>query len=353
MFFFFYFQCSLPRSYSFIRGQNAPIDPNVLAERTTRRIKAIELQNAIKAQVEERERMRKMELEKTLLEERRQEEKLRQQMESNEQRYEEEQRKTREKLEREQRKQEMMRIAIEKARQEAEMEKAKKKRSICSNIEYETNEQSDEIHDDQETTRTKIELSQSPDIEAMTDENEDHHSNKDDGEQILIGTPIRMRKKTLNKPAKVSSLLSSARNEVTQRDNNESQNAPETNVDGIALVLQTLPPIMPILSNDIISLNQNINSLNTSNIQLAVMLAQQMQQLNTIAQHKNQNQNQNQASELNRADELNSTEEKHLSAPNENDALLSNDGCTHCTGLNRKISSNEQEKVRLKSLNSF
>ncbi|XP_031632569.1 uncharacterized protein LOC116346573 [Contarinia nasturtii] len=323
------------RSYSFIRGQNAPIDPNVLAERTTRRIKAIELQNAIKAQVEERERLRKIELEKTLMEERRQEEKLRQQMESNEQRYEEEQRKTREKLEREQRKQEIMRLAIEKARQEAEIERAKKKRSICSTIEFESAELSDEVHDDQDTSRTKVSQSPSPDVEKMVAENETHNS--EDGEKILIGTPIRMRKKTLNKPSKIQS---PATKEVSIQK--EASTAPETNVDAIALVLQTLPPIMPLLSNDIISLNQNISTLNTSNIQLAVMLAQQMQQLNTIAQNKTQSQGQK--SELNRTSDE-AVEEKHTTARNENGTSPTNDGCKQCTGFNRKMSLNEQEKV--------
>lgn len=331
---------SFSRSYSFIRGQNAPIDPNVLAERTTRRIKALELQNAIKAQVEERERIRKMELEKTLMEERRQEEKLRQQMESNEQRYEEEQRKTREKLEREQRKQELMRLAIEKARQEAEMEKSKKKRSTLT-VECESAENSDDMQDNQDITTTRIKVpSQSPiNDKRSTVEIETDDHDTDDGEKILIGTPIKMRKKTLNKPQKVPL---SAKKEVSVQSDKEPSNMPETNVDGIALVLQTLPPIMPILSNDIINLNQNINSLNTSNIQLAVMLAHQMQQLNTtIAQ------NQNQLPESTKTNAHETLDEKHLSIRSDcNDSNLK-EICKQCTGFNRiNVQQSEAEKVR-------
>lgn len=293
------------RSYSFIRGQNAPIDPNILAERTTRRIKAIELQNAIKAQVEERERLRQLEHEKSLLEERRLEENLRQQRESNEQRFEEEQRITREKLEREQRKQEMMRAAIEKARQEAELERTRRKRSTyatsseCGTPKPPNNDdkkfEPPTSCDEMRIKNNRTEASHSP----RPIETDDTHDSADD-EKILIGTPIRMRKKTLNKTNKVPSSAKKPAEMCAQNDKElaaggvpattnttSTTAAPETNVDGIALVLQTLPPIMPILNNDILNLNQNINNLNTSNIQLAVMLAHQMQQLNSLAQNQN------------------------------------------------------------------
>lgn len=341
------------RSYSFIRGQNAPIDPNILAERTTKRIKALELQNAIKAQVEERERLRKIELEQSLLEERRQEEKLRQQRESNEQRFEEEQRKTRERIERDQRKQEMMRIAIEKARQEAEMEKAKKKRSSCVIPECESPKSNDEMLDmhisTAEIPRSDCSEAQNSPIPSKPVE-PDYN---DDDEKILIGTPIKMKKKTLNKTYKVPL---SAKKEVSVQSENEPIATSEqsaTNVDGIALVLQTLPPIMPILSNDIINLNQNINNLNTSNIQLAVMLAHQMQQLNNITQNQNHSQAQNQSLEsINNkinAQESNSAEEKHvLTVRNDIESSIPSDVCKQCTGgSNRNSLTRELEKVRI------
>lgn len=330
----------LNRSYSFIRGQNAPIDPNVLQERTTRRIKALELQNAIKAQVEERERLRKLELEKALLEERRQEEKLRQQMESNELRFEEEQRKTREKLEREQRKQEMMRLAIEKARQEAEMERAKRKRPVCVASECESPEPNDELQDDLATTRPKH--PQSP-VHTPRDDGE---PDTDDGEKILIGTPIKMKKKTLNKPVKIPA---SAKKEASvQSEKDATTSAPETNVDGIALVLQTLPPIMPILSNDILNLNQNINTLNTNNIQLAVMLAQQMQQLSNIAQNQHQNQNAPLEITAGKSKEQITGMSDEKPTPftrNEVNEAPAIDVCQQCTGSDR--SNAKEEKVSI------
>lgn len=344
------------RSYSFIRGQNAPIDPNILAERTTKRIKAIELQNAIKAQVEERERLRKLELEKSLIEERRLEENLRQQRESNEQRFEEEQRITREKLEREQRKQEMMKMAIEKARQEAELERARKKRSIYSANEsgpptqHEDHTAKSPTVDDMRT-KNRAEFANSTVHSVDTDDTRD----SDDDEKILIGTPIRMRKKTLNKGTKMSP---SAKKELTVQNEKESNSgavaintvaatsaaAPDTNVDGIALVLQTLPPIMPILNNDIINLNQNINNLNTSNIQLAVMLAHQMQQLNSIAQNQPRAELLGTKASAAENIETNTTGDSDISLSTRRDS--ENDVCKQCTGsTDGKDSSQSEPKV--------
>lgn len=325
-----------------------------MAERTTKRIKALELQNAIKAQVEERERLRKIELEQSLLEERRQEEKLRQQRESNEQRFEEEQRKTREKIERDQRKQEMMRIAIEKARQEAEIEKAKKKRSPCVIAECESPKSNEEVL---EMNISTAEIPKSACSEAskspIPSKPIGSEYNEDD-EKILIGTPIKMKKKTLNKTYKAPL---SAKKEVSVQSENEPIATSEpstTNVDGIALVLQTLPPIVPILSNDIINLNQNINNLNTSNIQLAVMLAHQMQQLNNITQNQNQNHNQVQNQSLNainnkiNAQESSSAEEKLVSmVRGDINNSIPSDVCKQCTGgSNRKSTTRELDNVR-------
>lgn len=276
--------------------------------------------------MEERERLRKIELEKAILEERRQEENLRQQMESNEQRFEEEQRKTREKLEREQRKEEIMRLAIEKARQEAEMERARKRRSTCNSAELDSRDENHEMHNETES----IDMPASPPHPCPSD-------GQDDGEKILIGTPIRMRKKTLNKTYTVP--LSAKKDASLQ---SEKEGA-ETNVDGIALVLQTLPPVMPLSSNDLINLNQNINNLNTSNIQLAVMLAHQMQQLNTIAHQQNPV---GEISNRTTAQETNSVEEKPVST-SQNDAEPQSDVCKQCTtGFHRKDDPiREQEKV--------
>lgn len=298
-----------------------------------------------------------MELEKTLMEERRLEESLRKQRESNEQRFEEEQRIIREKLEREQRKQDMMRAAIEKARQEAEMERAKKKRSSHSISECESPTQNGEhSHIPPEIPNSnRTEPSQSP----IPPDSDEMQYNEDD-EKILIGnfrnnnyvivnnnlqnfqiqgTPIRMKKKTLNKSYKVPV---SVKKEAPGQMDKEPVATPEINVDGIALVLQKLPPVMPFLSNDIINLNQNINNLNTSNIQLAVMLAHQMQHLSNIAQ------NQPPVSLNNKinAQETNVTEEKQVtSTQNDNDCMTSNEVCKQCIGGFNQRDSTKQEKT--------
>lgn len=277
-------------------------------------MKALEFQNAIKEQLEERERLKQMEYERALLEERRHEDRIRKQIEINEQRVEEEQRRQKEKLENEQKKQEMMRAAIEKARLEAEMEKAKRKRVLHSltpltpppppTVKNDSNQSETSRRQDldempvgtnavksqgESTNRSGYAQHNNDDNSTSSDgSNSPNEPNEpiDDGEKILIGTPIRMRKKTINKATKAL-IATSNKDKVPAVASQDGTDA-ETDINGIALVLQTLPPIVPILSNDIINLNQNINSLNTSNIQLAVMLAHQMQQLNSIAQNQKQ-----------------------------------------------------------------
>lgn len=61
---------------TYLRGQNLPIDADILQEREMRRQKALELQTAIKQQLEERERKKKEEREKKLKEERAEEERI-------------------------------------------------------------------------------------------------------------------------------------------------------------------------------------------------------------------------------------------------------------------------------------
>lgn len=196
----------LRRSYSFIRGQNAPIDANTLAERKTKRMNTLEIQNAIKEQLEERETIKRLEHERILLEERRKEDRVRKQMEAEQLRVEAEQRKQQDKIESEIKKQKAMKMAIEKARQEAELEKSRRRRESHLNIESATNERKDEsnasfeppkyedeVESEVENGRTETEVETPlPTLhigERVTDE----------GEKILIGTPIKMRKKTIAK----------------------------------------------------------------------------------------------------------------------------------------------------------
>jgi hypothetical protein len=63
-------------SKTYLRGQNLPIDANILQEREIKRQKALELQTAIKQQLEEREMRRKEEREKKLKDERAEEERI-------------------------------------------------------------------------------------------------------------------------------------------------------------------------------------------------------------------------------------------------------------------------------------
>lgn len=66
---------------SYLRGQNIPVDADILQERETRRQKALELQNAIKQQLEEKDRQRKEEKERRMREERLEDERIRRERE--------------------------------------------------------------------------------------------------------------------------------------------------------------------------------------------------------------------------------------------------------------------------------
>lgn len=273
-----------------------------MAERQTRRLKALELQNAIRAQVEERERIKRMEHERTLLEDRRNEDRLRQQFESNDQRAEEEQRRYLEKMQRDQEKQEAMCIAIEKARQEAELEKAKKRMlhiqvaDDCAELDSGRN---DKIEND--VRQRSSDTNHSSDSAIQPNGSDESFGSKsfstdsliergyddddDDGEKILIGTPIKMRKKTINRQASKKPMAANGAVGTPTSNNTATEAKPVegTTIDGIALLLQAMPPLMPITPSDIQNLNQNLNTLNSNNIQLAAMLTQQMQQLNSLA----------------------------------------------------------------------
>lgn len=66
---------------SHLRGQNIPVDADILQERETRRQKALELQNAIKQQLEEKDRQRKEEKERRMKEEKMEDERIRRERE--------------------------------------------------------------------------------------------------------------------------------------------------------------------------------------------------------------------------------------------------------------------------------
>ncbi|XP_076634722.1 uncharacterized protein LOC143348424 [Colletes latitarsis] len=81
---------------TYLRGQNIPVDANVLQEREIKRQKALELQTAIKRQLEEKNRMKKEEKERKLEEERLEEERIKREREKEKERFDEEQRRQRE-----------------------------------------------------------------------------------------------------------------------------------------------------------------------------------------------------------------------------------------------------------------
>ncbi|KAK7863587.1 hypothetical protein R5R35_013465 [Gryllus longicercus] len=110
---------------TYLRGQNVPLEPDVLLERERKRQKALEHQKAIREQLEERDRKRKEERERRAREEREEEERIRREQKQEQQRYEQELSKQREKEEKDARKAKAMREALENAQKLARQEKLK------------------------------------------------------------------------------------------------------------------------------------------------------------------------------------------------------------------------------------
>lgn len=158
-------------------------------------MKALEFQNAIKEQLKERETIKRLEHERILLEERRQEDRVRKQMEMEKLRAEDEQRKQQDKMESEMRKQIAMKVAIEKARQEAELEKARRRRELHLNLETSVDASNEEEPRETSVRPTCDDIPKSNDVVYAPPREPSH----DDGEKFLIGTPIKMRKKAIPK----------------------------------------------------------------------------------------------------------------------------------------------------------
>lgn len=282
---------SVRSAFSYIRGQNVPIDPGVLAERESRRRKAMELQAAIKEQLLERENIRRREKEKRLFEERLEEERIMRQMEAERERLDYEQKIQQEKNDLERKKQEVMRMALEKAEQDAKLEREKKKREkvMYSSIQHSSNMGLEgeldetirvekigglttEIHVEGCTSAANL---NEEEIKKTSDYG-DFNRFEEETEKILIGTPIKLRQKTSDNVRHIKSKLkkmekhqevdeeksdysnsnnsnhteipntASAASAAAFAQNLKQHNQEATDIDGIALVLQTISPIVPL-----------------------------------------------------------------------------------------------------------
>ncbi|XP_066250263.1 pinin-like isoform X1 [Euwallacea similis] len=124
---------SQPRSY--IRGQNVLIDASELAERERRRQLALAHQEAIRQQLEEREKRRQEERARLIMEEREEELRIEREQEHERQRKLEEERVLQEKKERERKRKEALQEAMEIAEREAKLEKVRAKMMKQQNLE--------------------------------------------------------------------------------------------------------------------------------------------------------------------------------------------------------------------------
>ncbi|XP_058810763.1 putative uncharacterized protein DDB_G0271982 isoform X3 [Phymastichus coffea] len=112
----------------YLRGHSRPVDAEIIQEREIKRQKALEMQSAIKQQLEEREKKRREEKEKKLRDERAEEERIQREMGLEKQRLEEEQRRQREKEAAKARKSKAMQEILEAAERKAKEEKTSRRR---------------------------------------------------------------------------------------------------------------------------------------------------------------------------------------------------------------------------------
>ncbi|XP_065160857.1 zinc finger CCCH domain-containing protein 13-like [Atheta coriaria] len=120
----------------YIRGQNVPIDTAELAERERRRQVALAHQEAIREQLEEREKRRQEERARLQQEEYEEERRIAREQEIEHQRQQEYERQRQEKEERERKRKEALREAIEIAEKEAKEEKAKQRLMRQNQLNY-------------------------------------------------------------------------------------------------------------------------------------------------------------------------------------------------------------------------
>lgn len=237
------------------------MDPNIIAERANRRRKALELQNAIKEQLLEQERLKKWEKEKRIQEELLAEETLKQQLEAERTRLEYEKKVREEKMENERRKAEIMRLAVAAAEHEAKMEKERRK----LHMKRKPNENNSVEIKDLENE----DIPATPNSEPKMENTSKSLADPQPSITTVEKSPIEVRTVT---PVSVMSIQP------------EPAATKPTDIDGIALVLQSITPMVPLanIGPDLLGLNNSVN-----NLQFALLLAQQQQQLNLQARQLN------------------------------------------------------------------
>ncbi|KAL4226045.1 post-embryonic retina morphogenesis in camera-type eye [Mactra antiquata] len=112
---------------SFIRGQNAPIDPVTKKELEDKRQRYLDHQAAVKAQVEEKERLKKLERERKMKEDMEEERKLQKEREMLQKQFESEQVKLRQKEQQRQAQVNQLKAAMDEAQAKALQEKYQRK----------------------------------------------------------------------------------------------------------------------------------------------------------------------------------------------------------------------------------
>ncbi|XP_076292440.1 uncharacterized protein LOC143214847 isoform X1 [Lasioglossum baleicum] len=263
-------------SKTYLRGQNIPVDADILQEREAKRQKALELQNAIKKQLEEKDRQRKEEKERRLREERLEEERIQCEREKEQKRFEEEQRKLKEREAAKFRQAEAMREVLEAAERLAKEQKRNRRKrdeinedtAINSSRNFDSNS-SNASQLDQNCLSERIQQNFSPSSDAQDTKKDEETSSEKETEGIDEGEKLpNVSEKSVAGANEVKSIQVPISKDVAivlsgTLDNSELLN--KANLQLVNLVLTPSPRKLENSSSNLL-VNSLVHSLGTSRI---------------------------------------------------------------------------------------
>ncbi|KAF7992063.1 hypothetical protein HCN44_001388 [Aphidius gifuensis] len=188
-------------SKTYLRGHNIPVDIHILEERELRRQKALQLQNAIKQQLEENDKKRKEEKIKKQQEEYEEEERIKKERCLERERLEQEEKKMKEKEEAKIKKEEAMRKIIENAEKLAKEEK-RHRRQVNDSTEH-IKEVNDHLPSKVTTTIDvhKVQENQSTTIDYTPNNNNNNNNSQEKNDEKIkenINININNEEKNIN-----------------------------------------------------------------------------------------------------------------------------------------------------------
>lgn len=242
---------------SYIRGQNVHLEPAELAERERKRQIAIAHQEAIRQQLEDRERRKKEERERRIKEEREEELRIEKEQEIERERRETELKRVQEKQERERKRKAALQEALEIAEREAKEKKEKlrmKKQNINENTDQRKSPNKEETIIHNVLTTSEVELNNKSEQQSNRNKHNMENNNSSNLNEDVCNNNIHLNNATNKTDTKLNNISDSKETNftensreilVTNNNNNDlltprfHQQLPMMRENNFALVLQT------------------------------------------------------------------------------------------------------------------